>query len=194
MTRAPVNLPVCIFSFFLKIRFAHDRRPAARWPYGKRVQSPRCRATVSEDKATGHWECLKTTTWEGRLQHPDAPLTLIRAKAHILTREPGDRREPSPPTLSRDKGDVHAFFPYIRQYLFPAIRFSVHVCGGDQNQSYRSSRGGRAGRAGAIVGTRQSDFVSTEHFRRGASDFSWGGIQVQILSCASLVAGFRSRS
>jgi hypothetical protein len=38
-----------------------------RWRYGKRVQIPRCRATVSEDIATGHWGYLKLTTWEGRL-------------------------------------------------------------------------------------------------------------------------------
>ncbi len=38
-----------LFLLFLKIRFAHDRRPAARRRYGKRVQIPRCRATVSED-------------------------------------------------------------------------------------------------------------------------------------------------
>ena len=38
-----------LFLLFLKIRFAHDRRPATRRRYGKRVQIPRCRATVSED-------------------------------------------------------------------------------------------------------------------------------------------------
>jgi hypothetical protein len=56
----PVDLPGCCFLFFLKIRFAHNRRPAKRWHYGKRVQIPRCRATVSEDIATGHWGTLKT--------------------------------------------------------------------------------------------------------------------------------------
>jgi hypothetical protein len=42
------------------------------------VQIPRCRATVSEDIATGHW----AYAWEGRLQHPDA-----EAQVHILTRK-----------------------------------------------------------------------------------------------------------
>ncbi len=36
---------------------------------GKRVQFPRCRATVSEKIAAGHWEISR----EARLQHPDAP-------------------------------------------------------------------------------------------------------------------------
>jgi hypothetical protein len=49
---------------------------------GKRVQFPRCRATVSEEIAAGHWGNL------GR------PIAVIRHFT-CLTREPGDRREPS---------------------------------------------------------------------------------------------------
>jgi hypothetical protein len=56
-----------LFLFFLNIWFAHDRRPAKRWRYGKRVKIPRCRATVSEEIAIGHWGSLKKKTWEGRL-------------------------------------------------------------------------------------------------------------------------------
>ena len=47
----------------------------ALWEAG---EIPRCRATVSEDIATGHW----ANAWEGRLQPPDAEV-----KARILTRK-----------------------------------------------------------------------------------------------------------
>jgi len=37
--------------------------------YGKRVQIPRCRATVSEDTADVHWEQSSLgSSWEGRRQ------------------------------------------------------------------------------------------------------------------------------
>ena len=55
VSQRPVDLSDCCFVLFLKIGFAHDRRPGDTLAYGKRVQIPRCRATVSEDIATGHW-------------------------------------------------------------------------------------------------------------------------------------------
>ncbi len=49
-------------SFCFRIRFA---RPPHSRRIGKRVQIPRCRATVSEDVAPGHWSLL----WEGPRQY-----------------------------------------------------------------------------------------------------------------------------
>jgi len=50
------------------------------------VEIPRCRATVSEEIATGHWGS------------PGRPVVLIGHETYVLTRKPGDRREPSTPT------------------------------------------------------------------------------------------------
>ena len=70
----------------------------ARWRYGKRVQIPRCRATVSEDtrgRSLGISSDDFGRAWEGRRKGPDSN--------RVLTRKPGDRRKPSPTTLSRVK-------------------------------------------------------------------------------------------
>jgi hypothetical protein len=58
VSQCPVNLPGCCFCSFSKLgsRMIVGRRTLA---YGKRVQIPRCRATVSEEIATGHWGYLK---------------------------------------------------------------------------------------------------------------------------------------
>jgi hypothetical protein len=56
------------------------------------VRIPRCRATVSEEIATCHWEM----TWEDWLQHPDAVAELQHSVSSLA--KPGDRREPPTPT------------------------------------------------------------------------------------------------
>ena len=58
------------------------------------MRIPRCRATVSEEIAAGHW---------GNLGRP----AVVSGRAqHVLTREPGDRREPSTPNPFACKGEV----------------------------------------------------------------------------------------
>jgi hypothetical protein len=74
------------------------------------VRIPRCRATVSEEIAAGHWGSpgrpvvfigrpesraelgrageTPAPTWTGKIDSPH----------FVLTRKPGDRREPSTPT------------------------------------------------------------------------------------------------
>ena len=56
VSTCPLNLRGCCFCSFSKLglRMIVGRRQ--RWRYGKRVQIPRCRATVSEDNAIGHWD------------------------------------------------------------------------------------------------------------------------------------------
>ena len=74
------------------------------------MKIPRCRATVSEEIAAGHWGSpgrpvvfigrqesraalagqvrIPAPTWTGKIDSPH----------FVLTRKPGDRREPSTPT------------------------------------------------------------------------------------------------
>jgi len=77
---------VVLSSLFIEVRaFRH-------WGgTGKRVQIPRCRATVSELMTKGHCANGKASA--------------VVRDARIATREPGDRREPSTKPLSRAKED-----------------------------------------------------------------------------------------
>src|SRR5712671_2723161 len=70
-------------------------------PRGKRVQIPRCRATVSEDIADVHWDHLRSKNRNEDLGRTHAEDGLNQ----VLTRKPGDRREPYLKPLSRVKED-----------------------------------------------------------------------------------------
>ena len=91
---------------------------------GKRVQIPRCRATVSEEIGRRSL---------GNLGRPAAEV----GRADVLTRKPGDRREPPhQQPLSRDKEDcMRSFVPL---FLF-AVSSCVCVRCRSQNQSRRSA-------------------------------------------------------
>ena len=66
------------------------------------MRIPRCRATVSEEIASGHWEL---NSWEGRWRRPDGlPNTVDHPDS--LSQENGANRQHT--TLSRDKGEVYA--------------------------------------------------------------------------------------
>jgi hypothetical protein len=66
------------------------------------VRIPRCRATVSEEIAAGHWEIPGKAGWARRTQpRPDS-----------LSQEIGANRQHQP--LSRVKGGVHAVLANFR--------------------------------------------------------------------------------
>src|SRR5258706_9796626 len=69
-------------------------------PRGKRVQIPRCRATVSENIADVHWESSSIQKSDRRPGKDAAEDGLPL----VLTRKPGDRREPYPETPFACKG------------------------------------------------------------------------------------------
>jgi len=68
--------------FFPNLWFAQPRH---LWRGGKRVQDPRCRATVNEDTAAGHWRFR-----EGRRCWMDAPASLL------VSQETGANRQLNP--------------------------------------------------------------------------------------------------
>ena len=89
-----------LFLLFLKLGSRMIVGRLKNRSYGKRVEIPRCRATVSEDtrgRSLGPIFHNSGRSWEGRRNRPDSN--------RVLTRKPGDRREPSPTTLSRVKED-----------------------------------------------------------------------------------------
>ena len=83
------------------------------------MKIPRCRATVSEDIAAGHW---------GNLGRPDCRKS---DAGHVLTRKPGDRREPSTLNPFACKGGV--------MRLFFCLVFWWRCFRRNQNQSCRST-------------------------------------------------------
>jgi len=67
------------------------------------VRIPRCRATVSEEIAAGHWELA---SWEGRRRTSDRRCPNAVNYPDSLSQENGANRHHT--NLSRDKGEVYA--------------------------------------------------------------------------------------
>src|SRR4051812_10155761 len=103
-------------SALCNLRNARFRRSAKT---GKRVQIPRCRATVSEDIALGHWE------FPGRPRtYPDV-LHTHATHPYSRSQETGAIHRPQP--LSRDKEDGMRTFAIVVLSLFSATAFAADL-------------------------------------------------------------------
>ena len=110
------------------------------------MKIPRCRATVSEEIAAGHWG------------NPGRPVVIRRTSKNtslLASQETGVNRPHQP--LSRDKGGVHAV---LRNFRFCCIPAGSGVGCRSQNQSCRSPIGGGCWGASGIVPRRVVDSSS----------------------------------
>src|SRR5258708_7006485 len=106
---------------------------------GKRVRIPRCRATVSEDTADVHWAIF---TMKSRRPGKDARR---RWTHQVLTRKPGDRREPSPRNPFACKGEWYGSLPGFRWIS------NLYAGGSRRRTSYQGCRSALGG-GGRSVG------------------------------------------
>ncbi len=110
-----------------------------RWAKtGKRVEIPRCRATVSEETALGHWEKSREGRGRDRMGKPS------------LLAKPGDRRAPSYFNLFRvQRRQVCA---YSWRFSWSGSLFFPGCCGGrSQSESAGSAICGRGRGAGVAA-------------------------------------------